>query len=194
MNKNLREQKGITLIALIITIVVMLILVGVSVNIALGNGLFNTASDVARRTEEAAKAENLLAEGKIDGMNIVDYANSFGGGSEETPTVISLSENPTHILKFHGKTYEIDATTTTVAFTDTFADGEWKDDSYPSYHGKYFYKDMSMALEGNIPGLTQFDLTIAGGPIKNLMECNGYFCLVETGSEEIYAKFEISAI
>ena len=41
--KKLRENKGITLIALIITIIVMLILVGVTVNVALNGGLFSTA-------------------------------------------------------------------------------------------------------------------------------------------------------
>ena len=38
--KMLKKQNGITLIALIITVIVMLILVGVTVNVALNGGLF----------------------------------------------------------------------------------------------------------------------------------------------------------
>ena len=40
----MKGQKGITLVALVITIIVMLILVGVSVTVALKGGLFKTAS------------------------------------------------------------------------------------------------------------------------------------------------------
>jgi len=61
----MKTQKGITLIALIITIIVMLILVGVSVSIALNTGLFKTTQGAAKNTQIAADAEQKLAEGKI---------------------------------------------------------------------------------------------------------------------------------
>ena len=53
----MKKQKGITLIALIITIIVMLLLVGVTVNVALNGGLFDTAKDAASKTEMAAIRE-----------------------------------------------------------------------------------------------------------------------------------------
>ncbi len=53
-NKN---NNGITLIALIITIIVMLILVGVSVTVALNGGLFNTAKKAVDKTEIASEKE-----------------------------------------------------------------------------------------------------------------------------------------
>ena len=43
----MKEQKGITLVALVITIIVMLILVGVSITVALNGGLFTNAKDAA---------------------------------------------------------------------------------------------------------------------------------------------------
>ena len=52
----MKEQKGITLVALVITIIVMLILVGVSITVALNGGLFNTAKDAANNTQEARNA------------------------------------------------------------------------------------------------------------------------------------------
>jgi len=61
----MKNQKGITLIALIITIIVMLILVGVSVSIALNTGLFKTTQEAAKNTQIAVDAEQKLAEGKI---------------------------------------------------------------------------------------------------------------------------------
>ena len=79
--QKLKEQKGITLIALIITIIIMLILVGVSVTVALNGGLFNTAKKAKDDTKTAIKAEQKLADGKIkiNGQwynSVNDYLNN----------------------------------------------------------------------------------------------------------------------
>ena len=61
----MKGQKGITLVALVITIIVMLILVGVSITVALNGGLFTTAKDAANNTKEARNAELNLSDGKV---------------------------------------------------------------------------------------------------------------------------------
>jgi len=61
---KLEGYKGITLIALIITIIVMLILVGVTVNVAITGGLFNTTKKAGIETEMEVireRAENVKA-------------------------------------------------------------------------------------------------------------------------------------
>jgi len=56
--KQKTNQKGITLIALVITIVVMLILAGVTINLTLGqNGIFTTAQKAAQNYTEAQNQE-----------------------------------------------------------------------------------------------------------------------------------------
>jgi len=62
----MKNQKGITLIALIITIIVMLILVGVSVSVAINTGLFKTASGVSKNTEEEKTNELKISGGKVN--------------------------------------------------------------------------------------------------------------------------------
>lgn len=58
--KGVRETKGITLIALVITIIVMLILVGVSISIIIGdNSIFKVALDSKRQAAIAAKKEEV---------------------------------------------------------------------------------------------------------------------------------------
>ena len=60
------KEKGITLIALIITIIVMLILVAVSISVALKTGLFKSASDATKNWKTAQDAEaNVGSEIKI---------------------------------------------------------------------------------------------------------------------------------
>lgn len=58
-------QKGITLIALIITIIVMLILVAVSINIAIRNNLFQEAKYAVRKTEDERVEEQNIGNGII---------------------------------------------------------------------------------------------------------------------------------
>ena len=86
----MKTQKGITLIALIITIIVMLILVGVSVSVALNTGLFKAAQGAAKNTQRAAEAETALSNGtiKLEGqegeIDIDDYIASLKGKEEIT--------------------------------------------------------------------------------------------------------------
>lgn len=65
-----KNKKGITLIALIITIILMLILAGVVISLTLGeNGLFNTAKYAAKKWQNAEKEE--LEE--LDKLNKLTY-------------------------------------------------------------------------------------------------------------------------
>ena len=57
-NKRTKQNGGITLIALVITIIVLLILAGVSIATLTGeNGILTSANDAKRETEEAAEQE-----------------------------------------------------------------------------------------------------------------------------------------
>ena len=56
----IKGQKGITLIALVITIIVMLILVGVTISVSLNGGLFSTAKEATDETQIAKEREELL--------------------------------------------------------------------------------------------------------------------------------------
>ena len=55
-----KKNKGITLIALVITIIVMLILVAVTINLAVNGGLFGYAKNASEQTQLALDEENKL--------------------------------------------------------------------------------------------------------------------------------------
>ena len=57
-----KKQKGITLIALIITIIILLILATVTIDIAIDGKLFDTAKDAVDRTNDRVAEE----QGTID--------------------------------------------------------------------------------------------------------------------------------
>ena len=62
----MKNQKGITLIALIITIIVMLILVAVTISMAVNGGLFGYAGNAASETKTALEDEKNLGDGSVE--------------------------------------------------------------------------------------------------------------------------------
>lgn len=71
------KEKGITLIALIITIIILLILAGVTINVLIGeNGLFKIAKKAGDSYEEAGARERLeavLIELQADKITKTEY-------------------------------------------------------------------------------------------------------------------------
>ena len=86
MKKEVKQNRGITLIALIITIVVMLILVAVSVNILIKSNLIGTAEKTVNKYKTASEEEANGGVIEIDGKkynSIEDYM----AGKEKLPDI-----------------------------------------------------------------------------------------------------------
>ena len=63
MKNKLKNSKGITLVALVVTIVVLLILAGVSINLVVGqNGIINKAKDAKKNYTDASEDEKKKLE------------------------------------------------------------------------------------------------------------------------------------
>ena len=103
MNK-LKSKKGITLVALVVTTVVLLILAGVSINAVLGdNGIITKAKEAQRKSAEATQNDligmNELAqqlEEKINGSTGSGSGNGGAGGKTEPETVPYLPSDDFH--------------------------------------------------------------------------------------------------
>ena len=76
MNKTKRNARGITLIALVITIIVLLILAGVTIAALSGdNGILTKAKEAKEKTEQAQKDEERSLQEITDTMNGVEGYN-----------------------------------------------------------------------------------------------------------------------
>lgn len=82
----LKGQKGITLIALVITIVVLVILAGVSISLVLGNeSIFTKIKDAADKYQNAANSE------RSDFSNLEAWmANYINDGTSTTNTTNTI--------------------------------------------------------------------------------------------------------
>ena len=98
----MKKNKGITLIALIITIIVMLILVAVSVNILIKSNLIGTAEKTVDKYNKVAEEEGNSGLIEIDGKkynSIEDYM----AGKEKLPD-IKAGERATENSNYNGVT------------------------------------------------------------------------------------------
>ena len=94
-----KEMKGITLVALVVTIVVLLILAGVSINLVLGdNGIITKAKEAQRKSAEASQNDligmNELAQQLEEQIN--GSTGSGNGGKTEPETVPYLPSDDFH--------------------------------------------------------------------------------------------------
>ena len=71
----MKNQKGITLVALIITIIVMLILVAVSVAVLINSDLLGTAQDAGKSYRDNMNAEETMNDTVNINGNMVDISN-----------------------------------------------------------------------------------------------------------------------
>ena len=84
LDKN--KDKGITLIALVVTIIVLLILAGISISMLTGqNGILTRAAEAKRKTEDAEKQENEKMqryEQTIDERDLPETAEGQAKGTQ----------------------------------------------------------------------------------------------------------------
>ena len=82
------RNKGVTLISLVVTIVVLLILAGITIGTIFNdNGIIKKAQEAANATEEAAKNDQAAINGLLNEMDSI--INGIGGGN--VPVIGSIS-------------------------------------------------------------------------------------------------------
>ncbi len=83
-----KEERGITLIALIITIIVMLILVAVTIQVTISGGIFSKAGEAVGKTKTAEKNELDMID---DVVNKIDNINSKPNAPEVMEGMIAVT-------------------------------------------------------------------------------------------------------
>ncbi len=80
MEEHLKKKSGITLIALIVTIIILLILAGISLSRLIGdNGVLTKSVKASERTNEASareKLELILGDASVE-KNIIKKCNNI---------------------------------------------------------------------------------------------------------------------
>ena len=83
--KEIFTNRGITLVALIITIIILLILAGVSLSFVFNGGILDKSQEAVNEYKNAANNESDVLEYINETLD--KKLNEIGGGPEETPNV-----------------------------------------------------------------------------------------------------------
>ena len=142
MLKN--KNKGITLIALVITILILLILAGISISALTNQGLLKNAKEAKNRTEVAQKEEQDLLNQYENELNKY-IGNSKDESKESTEGITATVEGKTvtitkdNVADYLGKVvtnYVPTATTVTVGETEYTVSNKYRL-YYVDFDGKY---------------------------------------------------------
>ena len=112
MKKTFKNSKGITLVALVITIIILLILAGISISALTNTGIFQKAKDAKQKSEDAALDQNTKLdeyENELDKylpkQNENSLAKAVKVGDYVTYTPDELDNNALTTLKTNLKNY-----------------------------------------------------------------------------------------
>ena len=130
-NRELTSERGITLLSLIITVVIMIILAGVTINVTLGDGgLVDQAKWAAEQTANSTQSEQEQLENVASQVNDIIAGIGIGGdtnstGGEETNSVDTNSVEETNTIDTNTIEPEPDPIPDG---TITIGDPQWKGD------------------------------------------------------------------
>ena len=82
MKKTFKNSKGITLVALVITIIILLILAGISISALTNTGIFGKAKDAKQKSDEAALDQNTKLDEYESEINAYLPGQNNGGGGQ----------------------------------------------------------------------------------------------------------------
>ena len=192
MKLNLKERKGITLIALVITIIVLLILAGVSIAMLTGqNGILTQAQSAKTTTEDKSAEEKIKlavmaaraqSEGALDADKLVaEITNNYGGTATKTGTGFPVNAT------VDGKSFTIDGDGNVTSKEDSNqptpnpTDKISKSTSYVGY-----YADID--ADGTVDGGIYADLAVGNQGSGQWSNSNGTYSIptVTEGLKDYY--------
>ena len=166
--KNFRKNQGITLIVLVITVIVLLILAGISIATLTGNnGILTRTQEAKNKTEEADDIEKIklaVSEAQIgdNGYQELNYSNlqkAIDNEFEGRNVVVSDNGDGSYIISLdnNSKMYYADSTGQTISHENMLAIGTadelkaFRDDvnSGNTYEGKYVYLTNNILLDSS---------------------------------------------
>ena len=164
MDLNLKERKGITLIALVITIIVLLILAGVSIAMLTGQNGILTQAQSAKTTNENKSAEEKVKlaimaarsqseTGALDADKLIaEITNNYGGTASKTNDGFPVNAT------VDGKNFKVDGDGNITGGTAPTPEPANKISNTESYVG--YYADIDG--DGTVDGVIYADLAIGG--------------------------------
>ena len=178
---NKKKERGITLIALVITIIVLLILAGVSISMLTGeNGILTQAQKAKNETENAARQEE---------MDLAEIEAAITG--KDVPIIQVDDKNPGQLEQENDTTFVINSIEDLVFFSHDVTNGT-------TYEGKTVKLGTNLDFNSDKsyvdPNRTDFVQYGYNGPLKQALTSGTGFSpigeLSKAGTKYFYGTFD----
>ena len=173
MKQTLRNTKGITLIALVITIIILLILSGISISALTNQGLFKNAKLAKEKAEKEQKKETSLLDQYESELNKYIENGRWDGKVNKPELMTGMSA-----IKFTDPTNSAEGTTVDTTSNDTewynyenkkWANAKTEDGSMWVWIPRYAYR---IHKENGVE-TQKFDIVFLNGLTDNYYDENG---------------------
>ncbi|MBO4816501.1 MAG: hypothetical protein J5507_06410 [Clostridia bacterium] len=190
----MKNSKGITLIALIITIIVMLLLVGVTINVAINGGIFEKAKKAAKLTERQIIYDEIVTSMVLTNSGTINVAETATDAKNlleaEGKSVLKIGDSLSILIIDDEYPYLITCSRIIMLSESDFGDGEnfevltkltWKDIGInnvklgTNYVGEdnYIFNEDENGINMTIAGIELNNTTILGLCLGDLITPNG---------------------
>ena len=168
------KNKGITLVALVLTIIILLILSGIAISSLTNTGLFKNAKEAKNRTEDAQRQEQDLLNQYEEELNKYANPNARWDGKVNKPELMTGMR----AIKFTDPTNSAEGTTVDTTSNDTewynyenkkWANAKTEDGSMWVWIPRYAYR---IHKENGVE-TQKFDIVFLVGTTDNYYDENG---------------------
>ena len=175
--KQVKREKGITLVALVITVVVMLILAGVAIAAVVdGDGLFSKTRQAAETYENAADKESYMLE------NLMGQIDHYIKEEEETPIEETIEVGD--FVNYDAGTWN--QSTDTSKIQSSGGTVTWSS-SLPTSQGQFGGFTNGQSRNSNsTPRSTSYPPDYSGWRVWDIDESTGEITLISAGHPETY--------
>ena len=191
--QNLKENKGITLIALVITIIVLLILAGVSIAMLTGeNGILTQAQTAKEKTEKASVIEQV----QVDILGEQSKGNGSGIDAGTLQTILNkyfsdVPEDANEITTETVLTAKEEYGGYDIPLSDMYTGNIIAEKEPIEVAESYTANFADMDGDGTADGIIYADLAVGGSGQWNDNSLSGYeYSKVESGLKEYYIEEE----
>ena len=188
-NRNLtNNMKGITLIALVITIIVLLILAGVTINLTLGeNGIFRTAEQAGRNYTQAQEQEFAGLSNFENTIN--DIIEGNGNNTEvaipeEIGTAINVGNYGKKVVGYSSKSSSGYTGDWRLFYQDTQYTYIIANDLVGDYKPSDYYETVQKE-DVTLKYQTGEDVSEVGQNLSSMLKTNGTFFVSDNDNENI---------
>lgn len=125
MKNTFKSSKGITLVALVITIIILLILAGISISALTNTGIFGKAKEAKQKSDEAALDQNTKLDEYESEINAYLPGQNNGGGGQGSginANTIASATDTEKANNYYGKSVNYTSTNGVTGWKIFYAD------------------------------------------------------------------------